>query len=142
MKLVVLAVGNPMRRDDGAGVEFGRAAEKYGNIPVVVCGDAPENSLGEVAGFKPDTVIVADAMDFGGSPGEYRWFGSHSLSSIDISTHASLKLVVECLRNMTGAFVGVLGFQPADRGWGTGLSVPVLRAVESAVDELAASICE
>lgn len=142
MKLVVLAVGNTMRHDDGAGVEFGRIAGQYPGIPVIMCGDAPENSLGTVAGLRPDAVIIADAMDFGGIPGEYRWFGSHCLAGIDISTHASLNLVIECIRDMTGASVGVLGFQPDDRGWGAGLSAPVLRAVESAADELAASISE
>ena len=142
MKLIVLAVGNAMRRDDCAGVEFGRAIGRCLGIPVVMCGDAPESSLGAVAGFGPDAVIVADAMDFGGAPGEYRWFDSHCLSNIDISTHASLNLVIECIRRMTGASVGVLGFQPVERGWGAGLSDPVRRAVESAADELAVCMGE
>ena len=140
MKIVVLAVGNTMRRDDGAGVEFGRLADKYNGVETVFCGDAPENALGTVTRLEPDAVIVADAMDFSGSPGEYRWFDSHCLAGNDISTHASLKLVVECIRDFTGASTGVLGFQPSDRGWGAGLSVPVQRAVKLAADELAAYV--
>ncbi len=111
-KIVIVTLGNKLRGDDGAGIFFGNLLKQHTTLKVLEGGDAPENITGLIVKSCPDATIIADAMDFGGNPGEIRLVSGEEIEQSGISTHASLKLLVEYLENMTGAPVLILGIQP------------------------------
>jgi len=132
---VVLTLGNEMLGDDGAGVLFGRKVAAQADIPVVEGGSAPENMLGVVAQKSPVVILIADAMDFGGEPGEYRVIPSGRIGGNSLSTHGSTELCVRFLEALTEAEVIVLGFQPEQLTFGDGVSPKVARTVERAAGQ-------
>ena len=129
--VVVIALGNDFRGDDGAGVLFGRLLKEQGYFTVIEGGDAPENMTGPIVGSRPEAIVIADALDFGGKPGEFTFLPVEKLSGSGISTHSSLNLFVDYLKMMTGARIYIIGFQPRQLGIGEGLSDAVRICVET-----------
>ncbi|MCK9604702.1 MAG: hydrogenase maturation protease, partial [Candidatus Omnitrophica bacterium] len=99
-KVMILGIGNTMRSDDGAGSIL--AARLKDKVPpeVIDAGAAPENYLEKVIQKKPDTVVIFDAADFGGKPGELRILEAEDLKTANLfSTHnASISLVTNYLQ--------------------------------------------
>ncbi|MCE5251143.1 hydrogenase 3 maturation endopeptidase HyCI [bacterium] len=129
--LVLVTLGNELRGDDGAGNLFGRLIGNHVSLTVIEGGDAPENITGLVVRACPDTVVIVDALDFGGVPGEITVVTGEKLEASGISTHGSLKMFVDYIREMTGARVLVLGIQPKNLGLETEISPEVRASVES-----------
>jgi hydrogenase maturation protease HycI len=133
---VVLTFGNELLGDDAAGILFGR---KLGGCPytvVVEGGLVPENAVGAVIRESPSHIILADASDFGGEPGEYRLIDPDRVDDGAVSTHATTALLVRYLRGATGAELYFLGFQPFRMDFGTAVSTVVARGVERAARQL------
>lgn len=129
--VVVVTLGNDFRGDDGAGVLFGRLLKEQGLFTVIEGGDVPENVTGPIVGSQPSVIIIADALDFGGRPGDFTFLPVEQLAGSSISTHSSLYLFVDYLKLMTGAKIFVLGFQPQQLNIGEGLSDAVRTCVET-----------
>lgn len=138
--MCVLGIGNRHRRDDGVG---SLAAERLGSQTRAVVFDAgavPENFLEKAARFGPDTILLIDAVDFGGAPGELRVMAPEQIASAGVSTHAvSLRMAAQFLEARTGARIAVLAVQPAEVGAGTGLSAEVESALER-LDKVLSSV--
>jgi hydrogenase 3 maturation protease len=82
-------------------------------------------------------VILIDAADFSGVPGEARIFELSELEGIGITTHRpSLTVLGEYLRSETGAGIFVIGIQPTDRELGEGLSQAACRGSVLVADAL------
>lgn len=130
----VLGFGNRLWRDDGAGSHL---AETLGDCPGVTAvdgGAVPENHLEQVVRAGPGCVLLVDAADFGGRPGEARLLEPSALARAGLSTHAgSAHMLARYLAARTGAPVAVLAIQPADCSAGDGLSPPVAEAVAALV---------
>ena len=138
-RVCIVGVGNRQRGDDGAGprVIEARCPETRGTWLDV--GVAPENFLEPIARTNPDTVLIVDAVNFGGSPGECRLMDVTAMHTIVVSTHAgSLSLVSDYLRARTGARVNVIAIQPKTIAAREGLSQPV----EESVREVTAMLSE
>jgi hydrogenase 3 maturation protease len=119
---LVLGVGNSLRGDDGVGPEAVRRLAGRIGAPCIDAGPAPENYLEKVARAGPDTVVIVDAADFGGRPGEVALYGADRIAAGGLSTHASsLRLVADYLAHRCGARVYLLAVQP-ERADGVGLS--------------------
>ncbi len=133
-RICMLGIGNRHRRDDGVG---SLAAERLGfqtRAKVLDGGAVPENFLEKVARLAPDTVVLIDAVDFGGASGELRLMAPERVASAGVSTHSvSLGMVARFLEARTGARIVLLAVQPADVGTGTGVSAPVRSALERLV---------
>jgi hydrogenase 3 maturation protease len=133
-KVCLLAVGNRMRGDDGAGP---RVLDHLGEGVEAVCMDAgvaPENYLEKVVRAEPDTIVIIDTADFGGAAGETRLFDPAVVVQQGLSTHVgSLRLVAEYLATRTSARLCLLAIQPARTVPSEGMS----RDVEEAVRALA-----
>ena len=129
-RVCVLGVGNRYRRDDGAG---SLVAERLGGRTgalTIDAGAVPENYLEKVARSRPDTILILEAMDFGGAAGEIRILDPGSIAPSGLSTHAlSLQMTAEFLKARTRARLVVLAIQPANVGYGTQLSDEVTCAV-------------
>ncbi|MGI9335452.1 MAG: hydrogenase maturation protease [Gammaproteobacteria bacterium] len=126
----MLGVGNRYRRDDGAGSLLAEALEPRTSALVIDGGCAPENYLEKAARSDPDTVIIIDAVDFGGAPGDVRVLEPASVGPGRLSTHApSLQMAATYLKTRTRARVTLLAIQPAEWTLGDELSEAVSQTV-------------
>lgn len=131
-RVVVMGVGNELRGDDGFGVVLAERLE--GRVPqrIFVTFDLPEDYAVKVADLRPEIVLVLDAADFGGEPGEARLIRAQDIPPTPGVTHRpSLEMLARFLELDAGAQTWVLGVQPQmDRvGLGDEMGVPVARAL-------------
>ena len=125
---LILCVGNGLRGDDAAGP---LVCARLGS-PAVDCGDAPERHVGLAAEPSVERVLMVDAMDFGGAPGEVAFCGSEELVERFGTTHDSgLAVLARFVQGEYGKPVAVLGIQPCDTRFGAGVSAGVLAAVDA-----------
>lgn len=90
-RLALLGIGNELNGDDAAGVLITRRLiallPRREHLLVLEAGLAPENFTGPLRRFRPELVLLVDAGDFGGQPGEVDlidWKEAHGFSA---STH-------------------------------------------------------
>jgi len=133
--LLVITIGNSFRSDDGVGPYIARQIDRCKkNLIIINAEDRPENRIDEVIKLKPGKVVIVDAADFGGIPGEIRLIEKKDISDTSLSTHSfSLNILAAIIEEDTGAEVFFLGIQPASIQWSEGLSEPVKRAAEKIV---------
>lgn len=135
-RVVVLGVGNDLRADDGAGsLVARRLRERFPNV-VFDGGQAPENQSGPLRRARPDAIVVVDAADFGGAPGEVRVVCAREgeAGGLALGTHAlPIGTFLAALAEATGATVHLVAIQAST----TQLGVEMTPAVAAAVDEVA-----
>lgn len=143
-RLVVLGAGSVLRADDAAGVlvaeglieELG--GESFPRLKIINGSTAPENFTGVIKKFQPDQVIIVDAADFHGMPGDIAVIDPQVIGGVSFSTHMlPLKIMMEYLRQEVGCNIFVLGIQPADFSFGGEISLEVKKAVQEIVDLIA-----
>jgi len=133
-KILYAGVGNLLRSDDGVGCYI---AEKIKSLSVNA-GENSETIYFETLKHKPDKVIIFDACDFSGKPGEWRFIDPQFIDDMSLSTHKMpLNLVCRLIKEDTGAEVYLAGIQPCSLEPGTELSP----AVKKTADLLIAEIC-
>ncbi len=135
-RVVVAGVGRELRSDDAAGLRLVRELQaRSGRLICLECGPVPENFVAEIARWNPDTVVIADAAELGGEPGDFRFLTAAEVESLDLSTHGlPLPLVMAEIEARTGATVWLLGIQPASLSLGEELSPPVHQSVMRLVE--------
>lgn len=133
---VLVGVGNPLRGDDGFGPELvGRLGEAV-PFKTIDAGEEPEDCLEQVVALRPSKVLIADAVAFGGKPGEAVLLEPESLGKkITVSTHQlPLMMFIRLIRErLPGADVRVLGLQPKSIELGKGLSPQVDQSMDMLV---------
>lgn len=136
MRKLVVCVGNPLRADDGFAVSVGKVLRERG-IEAVVSGP----DLTDIADLLADAeeLVLVDAVDFGGKPGEVISGEAEDLDEVELrsSTHTLSPLkFLKVLRELTGypKRIFLVGVQPAHLGFGEGFSPEVERAVSSVVE--------
>ena len=142
-RLVVVGVGSDLRGDDAAGVLVARrlAEQESDRLHVVEGGTAPENYTAVVKSFDPDHVLLVDAVEFGGDPGEVKPVDPAELAQTSFSSHAyPLTLLTDYLERETGATITMLGIQPASINESEDLSPAVETAIERVVEEIATAL--
>lgn len=131
-KVVICGIGSTLRSDDGIGSLL--ASRIDGKVPYIVydAGSSPENYLGKIIKDKPDTVILVDAVDFGGSPGEFRVVEPEDIQTVNFfSTHnASISLAINYLKADLKADILVLIIQPKCINFGDTLSEEVSKTLD------------
>jgi len=134
LRPTLIGIGSRWHADDAAGPAVisrvsGRAAAKC-----IDAGDAPERHLGEVVESGADAILLLDAVDFGGMPGEIALFTAEELPGRLSTTHtSSLRLLMRYLEAESNANVLLVGIQPASVAFGE----PMSAAVTASVDALA-----
>jgi hydrogenase maturation protease len=140
-QICLLGIGNRHWRDDGVGSLLAGALESRPEFDVIDAGFIPENHLETVARKKPDTILMVDATDFGGAPGEVRLLYPDKVAYSGISTHAgSLQMLAQYLQARTRARIALVAIQPSDTSAGEGLSLPVSETFKALLEILPA-IC-
>ena len=140
-RAVVVGIGSDLRGDDAAGAMVARnlkARVKSPNVLAIDAGVAPESFTSKIRKFKPSHVLLIDAADFGGGPGELIFTESSATLGRSISTHRlPLSVLSEYLRNQTSAKVVLVGIQPSGAEIGGKMSEKVVGAVEELTAVLA-----
>ncbi|MEW6101240.1 MAG: hydrogenase maturation protease [Candidatus Omnitrophota bacterium] len=130
-RVVIVGIGNTLRSDDGIGSIL--ALRLQNKIPFTVydAAESPENYLGKIIRDNPDTLLIIDAVDFGGRPGEFRIWEGADLETVNLfSTHnASLALAINYLQSHIRADIIILIIQPKDISFGDNLSPQIQKAL-------------
>lgn len=139
-RLLVLTVGNELRSDDGLGPYLAsliqEAMEERGHL-LINAGTVPENFTGKIRSERPSHILIVDAVEMREEPGTVRLIERDSISEYSISTHAMpLSFLVRYLEDQGAYRIALMGVQPENLEFGTGLSP----AVEDAVHDLAGMI--
>jgi len=101
VKKALLCVGNELRGDDGVAIAVGRLVEEHLPEWRVFFGyDTPEDEFAHLREFKPDIIVVVDAMS---------GFKEHTIEFLDLSdertyihsTHnIPTPILISCLRDI------------------------------------------
>lgn len=129
-RVAFLGIGNELNGDDAAGVWLSRRLLSLkvscDRLLFFDCGQVPENSLSTLRKFRPDLVVLMDAADFGGEPGEVRWIDPQATTGFSASSHTlPFSVLSKYLIKELGCVVRVLGIQPLSLEFDAGLSSPV-----------------
>jgi len=139
-KVLIVGVGNRMRADDAFGPLAIDKLKESMDLPqdwlLLDAGEVPENALGLVDKEKPDRVLLIDACDWGGQPGEVRFFSADELLKLPIrilSTHGVplsfwVKMTLVDHPNLT---IELLGIQAQSLEFNSPLTPEVTGALES-----------
>lgn len=141
----VVGVGNPLRRDDGAGVYLvsllNRGAQASG-ILFLNAEDVIENHVFQIAEMPVQNILLIDAVATGSPPGSIvfsRLPGDVSFPD-SLSTHRlSLSLTAEFLARH-GKQTFLLGIEAADTDYGHGLTDMVRQTADRLCGLLQAAI--
>ena len=136
-KVCVVGIGNRLKGDDAAGPEFIDRLTGRCHFHCLDAGVAPENYLEKIVRIRPDTILLVDAMDFGGEAGSRRLFSADQVTGGGLSSHAlSLRMTCDYLQQRISVRIFVLGIQPSQ----VKMNGPLSEAVRSAVEKLAADL--
>ena len=125
-RIVILGVGNPLRGDDGFGPLVVKELEGKVKAHLLNAETSPENFTGIIKSLKPSLILILDALEFGGKPGELSFIEGDEISEGEPSTHRiSLSLLSGYLERETGAEVLLIGVQPERLSFGAGMSKEV-----------------
>ena len=132
-KVVIVGIGNTLRSDDGIGSIL--ATRIQDKVPYIVYNgsSSPENYLGKIIKDTPDTILLIDAVDFGGKAGEVRFLEGEGIQTVNFfSTHdASISLAISYLKNsLKAAGIFILAIQPKILVFGDKLSPELAQALK------------
>lgn len=134
--VVIMGVGNELRGDDSLGVILAERIEDEVPVRVFVCHDLPEDYAVKAADLEPDIVIVLDAADFDGEPGDVRLIPAEDIPPTPGVTHRpSLEMMARFLELDADARTWVLGVQP--RMDCVELGAGMSEEIERVIDDLA-----
>ncbi len=134
-KVVILGIGNTLKGDDAAGSLVCERLSGNVRATVIDAGTTPENYIGPVLEAAPDVLLIVDAVDFGGPPGQIRVCRPDEIQGFAFSTHAlSLHLSIDLIRRERMLEVCFIGAQPSRTKLGDCLSPAMREAVETLVD--------
>lgn len=138
-KILLLGVGNRLRGDDAVGSLLVEKLQGRVNVPLIDASDVPENYLGPIEAADADLVLIIDAADFGGQPGDLTLADMEHLKDVAMSTHnASLNLLFLAIPIERRPQALLVGIQPASMEAGRGSS----EAVEKTMIELEAVLVD
>ncbi|MEM1574916.1 MAG: hydrogenase maturation peptidase HycI [Nitrososphaerota archaeon] len=132
-KIIIMGVGNPLRGDDVVGLKIAKKLEKYSSkyLKIIISETVPENFIGQIRKFKPSHLIIIDAVDFKGNPGDIRLILPEELSKAGIiSTHTlPLSLLSKFLYESMGIKTIIIGIQPKSIDFGSNISPIVEKTI-------------
>ncbi len=144
MRTAVIGLGNPLRGDDGVGPRVVNELRRRGlptDVTAIDGGNAGLDLLDELEEW--ERIVIVDAAELGLEPGQFARFTLAEIKLRDdcFSSHSAGLGEVIMLASALGRRIPeivVFGVQPAEIGWGEGLS----QAVEAAIPALSDAILE
>lgn len=141
--MALVGIGSELKGDDAAGVAVIRLLRPLfsgrEDLLTIDAGPVPESFTAPLRRFTPDLVVLIDAGDFAGEPGEIRLIDWRRAEGFSASTHTlPLSVFAGYLETDLGCPVALLAIQPEQMEFGE----EVTPAVRSAVKEIAAGLRE
>ena len=138
-RVVLVGIGSPIRHDDAVGLWILELLE--GTVPETIqllkAELVPESYTGAIRDFSPSHVLLLDAANFGGKPGEARIIPPSMIANFTVSTHSlPLNIFIDYLRKSICERVALLGIQGVDITLGEGLTPEVARGAELISDAI------
>jgi hydrogenase 3 maturation protease len=146
-RIALLGVGSELRGDDAFGPFVALELFEFLNsrsqsvssassgtaFKVFEAGTVPESLTGELKRFQPTHLVIVDAADFGGEPGEVRLIEPEQADAFSSSTHTlPLSVLVSYLRGHFPCDAVIVGIQPKSTEFGAEMS-PEVRAAGEAI---------
>ena len=111
MKTLVMCIGNRDGGDDGIG-PFIADLLKENNVDVIDAETIPENYTGVIKQYKPDKLIIVDAVDMNLEVGEIRVIRENAIGEMHITTHGiPLSVLIKYLKQYIEDII-LVGIQP------------------------------
>jgi hydrogenase 3 maturation protease len=134
-KTIILGVGNTLKGDDGIGPLVCQQLTGKIDAEIIDAGTVPENYIQKIIKKAPENLVIIDAADFAGPPGQIKLLQTEQLSSTVFSTHSlSPRLFLDMIRSEIKLKVYFIGIQPAHVELGQSLSAEAKQAVTVLVD--------
>lgn len=126
-----------MRSDDGLGPYIAAGLKSSKRLKIIDAADKPQNIIDEVVSHRPSSVLIIDAADFKGAPGEIRFIESHEIPDSSLSTHSiPLRVIAGIISKDTGCQVKFLGIQPKNVSLGEEMSSEVIEAAKKIIKKI------
>ncbi|MBN3041006.1 MAG: hydrogenase 3 maturation endopeptidase HyCI [Candidatus Omnitrophica bacterium] len=123
---VIITIGNSLRSDDGLGPYIAERILPLKDILVIDAAQNPERIIDQVVAFRPKSIVIIDAADFAGEPGEIRIIRQDDVPQTSLSTHSiPLSVIGGILIADTKASLEFIAVQVKNVVLGQGLSAEV-----------------
>ena len=130
-KIVILGIGNLFKGDDAVGTELVERIENLNNFDCINCGISPENYTQEIISKKPDTLIIVDAVNINGNPGDVVLLRPEQLKDECFDSHRiPINVLIKYLKNYIKDNIYILGIQPKIINYGSHLSREVSESID------------
>ncbi len=137
-KVAVLGVGSELRGDDVAGIMAAEQIERISRpkttapeLKVFMGQTAPENLTGEIKRFRPTHLIIIDAADLDGQPGEIVLIEPEDVGGTSFCTHSlPTKVMTDYLLQSFNFQIIIIGIQPKTLAVGASPSKEVAAAAK------------
>jgi hydrogenase 3 maturation protease len=135
----VLAIGNELRGDDGLGPLFAKKLSQIindsSNVVVIDGGTVPENFTGSLRNEKPTHVILIDAVEMNGNPGDIEFIEKERISQFNVSTHAMpISFLIKYLETTSSFKIILIGIQPKKMVLGEEVTLEVENSINDLVN--------
>jgi len=139
-KIIVLGVGNSLKRDDWIGcyaTEILKKKLRRKNIDFIIGDVSPEVWAEKIAGANPNKVIILDAVDMGLNPGQIKVVDLKKIKQTLPTSHKpSLRILIDYLQKTTNAEIKIIGIQPKSVDFGEKMSKEVKDAVPAIKEKI------
>jgi len=143
--VLILALGNPLRGDDGVGLQVLEALKRCEDLPegITLLGGDEYDLMAALMTGKYRRVVIVDAADFGGTPGKWTRLTMNGIGYAGVKSRGTLHniSITEVLSlsealKITLPEIVVYGVQPLNVMWSPALSEPVEKAVEKVCETI------
>jgi len=121
LKKILLAIGNELKGDDGAGMIVGRLVQSMcgNNWIIYMAGMSPESYIFKIIKEKPDVLVIVDATLMNKKPGDYYLVPLDKVAKeVMISTHRiPMDIIIKLLKENCGK-IYFIGIQPKTLDFG------------------------
>lgn len=122
-KLIILAVGNELKSDDGVGPYIIKKLKsdmiENETLLLIDAQTVPENFTGKIKKENPSHIIIVDACLMDSNPGNIQIVDKNNFADIGISTHSmSLSYFVKYLEKDNDYKIIFVGIEPETMDWG------------------------
>jgi hydrogenase maturation protease len=134
-RVCFVGVGNVDRGDDGFGVRLAQALEQAGIADVVVAETTPENWIERICARPVEQVVFLDVVQLGSEPGAAVFMNAAEIGKRfpQVSTHKLSLGLLANLIEVRGPQVWLLGVQPKNLSYDSGLSGAVQESLAALV---------
>lgn len=145
-KVVIVGIGNSLRKDDFVGVKIVRELKDKvsTSVHLIECETVPESYLESIIESNPTHILVIDAALLNLKPGSSRLVSPRELQDRKaVSTHIlPLRLFCDYLTQTVEAKIALLLIQPKDTSFGEGLTEDLENAAKCLMTVLTATLSQ